>query len=381
MLGLPLAFTIPAILGALALLPALYLLLRLTPPRPRAIPLPSFRLIADLKPRDETPARTPPWLLLLRLAIAALIVLAMAGPVWNPVAAGGPGRGPLVVVLDDGFAAAPDWDTRLGLARQRLAAAENAGRLTAVVALSDAARPIEAGDAGKAIERLRALKPVPIEPDRLLALPALTTFAGAHKDMEIVWIADGVERGSARAFAEKLTALTEAGGTTVVTGGPVPLALAGSDNKARSLDVHVIRADAHGATTGTVRALDTKGLALGEAPFAFAGGTTAEASLDLPVELRNEIARLVIADVPSAGAVSLVDARGRRRRVGIVTGSSADIAQPLLSPAYYLRKALGPFTDIVEPRGGDRRPDRGDAAGPPLRTDARRRRRGDRGRA
>ena len=72
MLGLPLAFTVPLALGALVLLPALYYLLRVTPPRPRRSRFPPLRLILDAEPREETPARTPPWLLLLRLAIAAL---------------------------------------------------------------------------------------------------------------------------------------------------------------------------------------------------------------------------------------------------------------------------------------------------------------------
>ena len=84
MLGLPLAFTVPAVLGALVLLPALWFLLRVTPPRPRRQAFPPLRLILDERPRDETPARTPPWLLLLRLAVAAALVLAMAGPIWNP---------------------------------------------------------------------------------------------------------------------------------------------------------------------------------------------------------------------------------------------------------------------------------------------------------
>jgi hypothetical protein len=59
MFGLPLAFAAPMVLTALALLPALYLLLRITPPRPRQVAFPPLRLILDLPPREETPARTP----------------------------------------------------------------------------------------------------------------------------------------------------------------------------------------------------------------------------------------------------------------------------------------------------------------------------------
>jgi hypothetical protein len=87
MLGLPLAFSAPLVLTALLALPALYYLLRLTPPRPREVSFPPLRLILDLQAQEETPARTPWWLLALRLLLAAFIILAMAGPIWYPLAA------------------------------------------------------------------------------------------------------------------------------------------------------------------------------------------------------------------------------------------------------------------------------------------------------
>src|SRR5580693_8409043 len=102
MFGLPLAFAIPGVLVALAGLPVLYFLLRITPPRPRRIPFPPLRLILDLRPKDVTPAHTPWWLLALRMAIAAAIILAMAGPVLNPLPVGAADGGPLLVILDDG---------------------------------------------------------------------------------------------------------------------------------------------------------------------------------------------------------------------------------------------------------------------------------------
>ena len=84
MFGLPLAFSAPLVLGALIALPALWYLLRITPPRPKQIAFPPLRLILDLEPKDQQPARTPWWLLALRLLLAALIILAMAGPItWT----------------------------------------------------------------------------------------------------------------------------------------------------------------------------------------------------------------------------------------------------------------------------------------------------------
>ncbi|MGA2636510.1 DUF4159 domain-containing protein [Methylocella sp.] len=349
MFGMPLAFTAPLALAALVGLPLLYYLLRVTPPRPRQVPFPPLRLFLDLLPANQTPRRTPPWLLILRLAIAACIILAMAGPVLNP-APPSLGAGPLLIVLDDGWPAAPSFSRRVEAAAQRIDAAGRRSRPIAVVATSDGPREIVATDAVKALDRLRAINPAPYVPDRGAALAAIRGFVAGHPQPSIVWIADGLEAGHARDFASGLAAL---GVNLDVVGGADPVrALAGPQNLAGGLEVRMLRAAAGGPEQGEVRALDMKGLAIGSAPFDFAGQMETKAKFDLPVELRNEIMRLEIADEHSAGAVSLLDERWRRRSIGLVSGESADVSQPLLAPNYYLKKALAPFADVREARPG-----------------------------
>ena len=55
--GLPLGFAQPLVLLGLLALPVLWWLLRLIPPRPRQIAFPPTRLLFDIAPREETPAR------------------------------------------------------------------------------------------------------------------------------------------------------------------------------------------------------------------------------------------------------------------------------------------------------------------------------------
>ena len=101
--SLPLGFAQPLVLLGLLSLPILWWLLRLVPPRPRRIDFPPTRLLFEIAPKEETPARTPWWLTLLRLTLAALVIIAAAGPLWNP---------PLTAV----DRAAPELSTgRLGL--------------------------------------------------------------------------------------------------------------------------------------------------------------------------------------------------------------------------------------------------------------------------
>jgi hypothetical protein len=124
-------------------------------------------------------------------------------------------------------------------------------------------------------------------------------------------------------------------------------ALVGADNAAGALTVKVLRANAGDNANGVVRALDQKGLALGEAPFTFKGNDReTEATFELPVEIRNDIARLEINAERSSGVVQLLDKRWRRRTIGVITGATADTAQPLLASTYYLSRALNPFADV-----------------------------------
>jgi len=348
--GLPLAFAFPLVLGALAGLPLLYLLLRVTPPRPRRIPFPPLRLVLDLLPREETAQRTPWWLLLLRLAIAACLILAMAGPVLDPLPAAESGAGPLLVVVDDGWPAAPTWERRIMAVTRRLEAAARTSRPVAVAAASDGAREIVASDAAAAQDRLRALQPVPYVPDRHELAAPIEAFLAHHQGAAVLWVADGTAGGHAGELADRLGALGSA--LTILDSSEKARGLAGAQNRAGGLTVRVLRSAAAGAETGLVRAFDRKHRAIAEAGFDFTGSTTATATFDMPVELRNEVARLEIAGERSAGAVVLLDERSRRRRVGLVSGETADVAQPLLAPRYYLERALAPFADVREAKPG-----------------------------
>ena len=125
-------FVAPWLLLALAALPLLWWLLRVTPPSPRTQSFPAIRLLAGLRGDEHTASRTPWWLLALRLLAAGLVIIGLAGPVLD--AAGElPGGGPLLLVIDDGWAAAPDWTARMQAAGAVLDRTERMGRPAALL--------------------------------------------------------------------------------------------------------------------------------------------------------------------------------------------------------------------------------------------------------
>jgi Domain of unknown function (DUF4159)/Aerotolerance regulator N-terminal len=346
--GLPLGFAEPLVLLGLISLPVLWWLLRLVPPRPRRIDFPPTRLLFEIAPREETPARTPWWLTLLRLTLAALVIIAAAGPQWQPPLAAGSRTAPLLLMIDDGWAAAAAWNERLRTADELIARADADNRGVALLPLSQTARDISLAIAGAARVQAKELRPQPYAVDRSEALPLIARFLARSPHAEIVWLSDGVDLGKGADFIAGLQKVVGNHPLTVINGGIAePLALAAADNAAGALTVKVLRPQTGSAKSGIVRAIDLKGLSLGEAPFAFKPSEReTEASINLPVEIRNQVARLEIVGERSAGAVQLLDKRWRRRTVGIISGSDADRSQPLLGAAYYLTRALNPFADV-----------------------------------
>ncbi len=349
-----LTFAAPlALLGLLAL-PLIYWLLRLTPPAPREIVFAPIAILRKLAPRERASAVTPWPLLLLRLAIAAAVAFAMAGPVWNRSAASMT-NAPLVLIVDDGWDAAPTWERRIEAAQALIDEAGRSGASVALLATSEAALAPEPTAAARAAEQLAALRPKPFLPARGAAAKRLTGFVETRRGAHVVWIASALDADGAGEFVDALRSAGRAGATIeLLSDAARPLALADVSNGANALEVSALSSGA--STSGIVEALDDKGRVVARRPVAIAAGERAKARFELPAELRNQVSLLRIAGEASAGAVALLDSGQRVRRVAIVTGGAIDRAQPLLSATHYLERALRPFSQVSIPSGADEDP-------------------------
>src|SRR5258706_3101816 len=340
-----LSFGAPWILAELVLLPAVWFLLRLTQPMAGRVVFPPVRLLLDLKDAEETPARTPLWLLLLRLAATAIAILALAEPMLG-VAPKLSGAGPIVLFVDNGWTAAPNWDARLTALSNAINEAERSNRAIGVVATADASSGgISLLDAGNAERTVRKLEPLPWLPNRAAAgKPIAHTNFGTKPD--ILWLSDGVEDGHAREIADLLA---NAGHLRIFSdeAGKGPIGILPPANLADGFSVTLLRSAAAGTRDGNVAALGARDENLATEHFHFDDGRTeTTAKLVLPLEVRNETARIVILNHDSAGAVQLMDQGAARRAVGIVSASEVESAQPLLSDVYYLERALSPYADV-----------------------------------
>ena len=352
---LPFTFGFPAILWGLLALPVIWWLLRLTPPKPQTEVFPPLNILARVLKKEETPHQSPWWLTLLRLLMAALVVLALAEPVFNPREQLPASGSALALVVDNGWASAPDWDRRVATA-ERLIDDANSNGVPVVLAFTAEKPNAEIGpfDAAAARDRLRAAQPRPVPVDRTAIYARVATELRNLPGASVAVLADGLAApGDQQAFAT----LLGQDAASVVWAVPDRLDIAGltaAENEVDGFAISAIRAANPAPAQITAGAFDDKGRRIADATLTFGPNeTAATGTMTVPFEMRNDFASIALDDQPQASAVRVLDESAKRRRVGLLSQAEADQAQPLLSPLYYIRRALEPFADLIEPPSPD----------------------------
>lgn len=350
-----LVFDTPWLLAVSALLPIIWIILRVTPPATRKLVFPAASLLAGLTDLKPQAAKTPLWLLLLRILAVALLIAGFAGPKWR--ASDGDGLSladskAMLIVIDAGWGSAPDWQQRQ---KKAVELAQSAGDRPVAVLIADGrhAGPLVYSSSTEAVQLIRTAKPaswgaqLPALDDEVFSL----TPAG---HLASFWLSDGVERKGGPDWAGMLA---QKGSLTVVgfpqpvhklflslDGGQQPAVTAtrmGGDITAPAPEILAIGPDPQGTERILAR------LAFGQ-PKTSDGLVSWTVPLDLPVEIRNRTRRFEIEGVASAGAVLLADTRTSRPKLAITGHFAPDEAPRLLDPAHYLRNASRDFADIVE---------------------------------
>lgn len=351
------AFTTPWVLMGLLGLPAIWWLVRALPPRPRREAFPPIALLRRLVRTEPPPARTPPWLLVLRFLLAALLILALAGPILNPTERFA-GSGSLLIVVDDGWTAASRWEARIALLDRLLAKAAREER--AAILLTTAPAPGDAREAetpplpeprpaSELRQELAGFLPQPFAPDHARAAARISN-SEAVANGPVLWISDGLAHPGGEALE---TALRGRGALAIHADAPARRPLALLPPEAAGLDflVRIQRPPGGNEATQELRVLGADGRRLATETAEFARGEErTSVRVSLPQKLRNQVARIEIAGETSAGAVVLLDSRSGRPLVGLAAGGSGPAVEPLRSPLYYLERALEP---VAETRRGD----------------------------
>ena len=338
-----LTFLAPLALLGLLVLPIIWWLLRVTPPSPKKETFPPLRILQDVVTEEETPDSTPWWLLLFRILLGAIIAVALARPILQQ--AEGITSRPLALVIDDGWAAAPNWPNVMREAEAKIA---DARRKNVDVLLLTTASPNEApvfAPAEDAMRQVKALRPQALPPQRSIAAKAIGAIDLSGS--EAVWLSSGVDFGQANTLgntlksARKTLRLDPLGESVVLIPGEVRETPDG------------FKSVWHRANTASLRSLEIiayakDGRVIGRTDITFAPGSPrAEAEFALPSELRSRVSQIRASGIASAGAVKLLDDSWGRPLIGVVTPAK-DTASPLLSEPFYAKTAMAPYADVFE---------------------------------
>lgn len=345
-------FAVPWILATLLFLPALYWLLRLTPPQPQRIWFPPLKLLQANR-QEETPQSSPLWLILLRILLTLILIIGFAQPVLHSDPVVSLSSHPLVLMIDDGWTAAPDWETRKAQAKNIIDRAQTAALPVMLVSTQGVNnQALRFTDAKAAASQLSGMEPQPYLAKRMPLLAQLKQKLVQRDAAQLVWISDGVAGDDGAVFATALQNFQTR--TPIVLSSPEQnlRAITAAENKSDALEVKIIQLDTRASSEGAIRALDAQGRLVGSGPFMFKNESkSTKALITLPTHLRNEVFRIEVVQEKHAGAVHLLDERWRRKTVGLYSGTAQNIEQPLLSPSFLLGEAMQGFAEVSKAKG------------------------------
>ena len=340
---LGIGFLAPLALSGLLLLPVIYWLLRIRPPQPEKRFFPPLALLKRLDSHEKEARTTPWWLLVLRLVLFACLVLAVSQPFLGNKARFLAEERPVLLVIDDTWAAAKNWQLRLSTARQILEEASAKGVPVRLMTTASATlSPADTYNAGAALDQIMGLKPAPKERDALGALIRLNSLGEAVKSTSILWLSDGL--ADEANFAGQLARLA---GTQISVFLPKPSDLpkvitdfaftregvrltVSRFSENADTDVEFLNKD-----NGVILSLPIEG-----------SGFEQSLTQAMPPALQASIARVELKGEPHVGGVWLSARTDQRLKVAVISGGG-EKPQPLLVPSHYITSSFDDATDIV----------------------------------
>ncbi len=350
---IPISAGYPLALAALVLLPLIWWLLKVMPPKPDLEIFPPLKTLAKVLKNDNTPYKTPWWLTLLRMMMAAAIIFAIADPGLNRDVKLDGSKGPLVIVLDNGWPSKRIETIQRQTAESLITEAARTERVVYLAATSQAITT-DTGpfDPDTARKHLASLTPTQVFADRKTTVANLIAKLPDNATATMAILSDGIANPQDDAAFTSLETTKIASVLWYAPPQSAFAAVASVKNTSEALEIEVSRFGK--LDEASVIAYDGKSRRIGETKITFNGSdSSATGKILAPIELRNDIQSVTIEGQKLSGATYVLDDNLKRRRVALLSGADGDLAQPLLSPLYYIRKAIEPFADIVTPRNLD----------------------------
>lgn len=342
-----LTFASSWILLGFLVIPLIWILLRAIPPAPLRRIFPAVVFLLELKDKTQTSDSTPWWLLLLRsLALAALIT-GMAGPGLNHQTSS-PETSNILIVIDGSWAAGQAWSK---VPEQVEAEVKQAIRRDVNLEFLSLVAPSELAFRPSALFEgsARGLAPKPFDPDWAKAAEAIANLGDIRFDT--IWFSDGLAHGEQKEFL--LSQLKSKGTVSVFEAEKSIVTISSVALLDQSFEVKLHRL---GATGEKEVKLQVEGAAPNGRPIQIAvldhlfpdGVSDGNIEIILPPELRKRITHFSVKGQTHAGARYVLADQLNRPEAAIIAPRGEMELSELLTPSYYVARALFERADILD---------------------------------
>ena len=348
-----LTFGNPLALWALLSIPAVWLLLKIFPPAPSNITFPPIKFLLGLNNDQETASKTPLWLLLFRILFLIIIIFAFSNPSFNtkPVMSN---SGPLILIIDNGWSASKNWEERKEKIIEYISLAEQKNKSIIVSLTAPLNKPINNNlnliPASQARSIIETFVPQPW-PSDYINLNKNIDKINKNENYNIVWFWDGISHDNQEAVQSLVNKLENLGSLTIIdyfNNIPIKLISKVENQTNNKILVEISRSIGSLQEKVFIRINGKNGelISRTKAIFEIQNRKT-NSSIIIPNDIKNNLSSISIENENSAGAIYLFDDKWKKRNVGIVGDKTSFRTQPLLSPAYYLDRAIKPYSDII----------------------------------
>lgn len=339
-------FTQPLALFFTMLLPLIWLLFRLLPLKPRRVVFPALVLFGKDKKERPKPRDIPLWLKLLRLLAVLLFILALARPVYDPNR-DAISFDPTLIIIDNSWAAASSWNTRIEAVQQRLDAFVDISRVP--ISIVTTAPDRNTGEVvfernlspDEAKRLVTSLSPEPWASDYIAVDIAIkTSLHNVNHGWNTLWFSDG-QGGAGQ--DQLFDTVAGYGATAVYDDAEINQALMIRSAKRVSdgLEVTLNRADSTIPNQQVLSVLSQSGEIITRRDIAFENGENQlSVQIDLPDQVANEIGRVQLSPDTTAATVWHMDGGWQMPQLGIWTGRDISQKQDYLSDVFYISRAL-----------------------------------------
>ncbi|MDI2112400.1 DUF4159 domain-containing protein [Commensalibacter nepenthis] len=344
-------FLNPYILLALLILPLIWFFLRATPPRPREQLFPPIRLLYQLQTKAHEAVHAPWWLILLRLLAVALLIIGLARPVIpSQTLSVEHSKDPILLIIDNGWASASQWSYFIDAASQIFTQAQQEKTLVHLLltAPDDQNHPLKITPLSlnsSASMQLNTIHPVawPVNHSK-----ATDTLNKSSHYKVIYYLSDGIKHQNNTAFQNKLNQNSTLYEIRPPISALCPLLLTQNTPTENGLIQSIELLPRPTEQLLNLQAYTQQGVLITSVQKSIPANTVkSDIELTLPLEARNKIDYLQVANHTSAGSVYLLDEHNRKHNIGFISASS-NSNTPFTGSLYYLKKALSPLGDVKE---------------------------------